>query len=113
MTLACDPEWLDTLLRTLGGSEDLRKQREASSSVSLACFGGVSSDLPHRALQVCNSTDRRRQIRLVTAFGEPLCSGGEPGGCGQGVALAGPVNTGAAGHEFGHRIATRLQRMRG
>jgi len=52
ITLACDPEWLDTLLRTLGGSEDLRKQREASSSVSLACFGGVSSDLPHRALQV-------------------------------------------------------------
>jgi aspartate kinase len=52
ITLACDPEWLDTLLRTLGGSQDLRKQREASSSVSLACFGGVSSDLPHRALQV-------------------------------------------------------------
>jgi len=52
ITLACDPEWIDTLLRTLGGSEDLRRQREASSSVSLACFGGVSSDLPHRALQV-------------------------------------------------------------
>jgi len=52
LTLASDSEWLDTLLRTLGGSEDLRKQRETSSSVSLACFGGVSSDLPHRALQI-------------------------------------------------------------
>jgi aspartate kinase len=52
ITLACDPEWLDTLLRTLGRSTDMRRQRETSSSVSLACFGGVSSDLPHRALQV-------------------------------------------------------------
>jgi len=52
ITLACDPEWLDTLLRTLGRSKDLRRQRETSSAVSLACFGGVSSDLPHRALQV-------------------------------------------------------------
>jgi aspartate kinase len=52
ITLACDPEWLDTLLRTLERSKDLRKQRETSSSVSLACFGAVSSDLPHRALQV-------------------------------------------------------------
>ena len=52
MTVACDSEWLDALLRTLQGSTDLRRQREASSSVSLTCFGGVSSDLPFRALQV-------------------------------------------------------------
>jgi aspartate kinase len=52
MTVACDSEWLDALLRTLEGSNDLRRQREASSSVSLTCFGGVSSDLPFRALQV-------------------------------------------------------------
>ena len=60
MTIACDTEWLDALLRTLegakegaeGGSKGLRRLREASSSVSLTCFGGVSSDLPHRALQV-------------------------------------------------------------
>src|SRR5262249_7956356 len=52
MTLACDTEWLDALLRTLERSKDLRRQGEASSSVSLTCFGGVSSDLPHRALQV-------------------------------------------------------------
>jgi aspartate kinase len=52
MVLACDAEWLDALLRTLEGVEHLRRQREASSSVSLTCFGGVSSDLPHRALQV-------------------------------------------------------------
>jgi aspartate kinase len=29
----------------------LRRQRETSSSVSLTCYGGVSSDLPLRALQ--------------------------------------------------------------
>jgi aspartate kinase len=52
MTVACDTEWLDALLRTLEHSTDLRRQREASSSVSLTCFGGVSSDLPLRALQV-------------------------------------------------------------
>jgi aspartate kinase len=52
MTLACDTEWLDALARTLQKSKDLRRQREASSSVSLTCFGGVSSDLPLRALQV-------------------------------------------------------------
>lgn len=50
--LTCDPEWLDALLRTLEGAQDLRKQRETLSSVSLTCFGGVSSDLPFRAIQV-------------------------------------------------------------
>ncbi|WMT79496.1 aspartate kinase [Bradyrhizobium sp. Ash2021] len=52
MTVACDSEWLDALLRTLERSQGLRKQRETSSSVSLTCFGGVSSDLPLRALRV-------------------------------------------------------------
>ncbi|MEH2545240.1 aspartate kinase [Bradyrhizobium sp. AZCC 2262] len=52
MTVACDTEWLDALLRTLERSKGLRKQRKASSSVSLTCFGGVSSELPFRALQV-------------------------------------------------------------
>ena len=51
MTLACDGEWLDALLRTLKQAKDLRQQRETSSSVSLTCYGGVSSDLPLRALQ--------------------------------------------------------------
>jgi aspartate kinase len=52
MTVACDTEWLDALLRTLERSGDLRRPRQASSSVSLTCFGGVSSDLPLRALQL-------------------------------------------------------------
>ena len=52
MVLACDPEWLDALLRTLKQAKDLRRQRETSSSVSLTCYGGVSSDLPLRALQL-------------------------------------------------------------
>jgi len=41
-----------TLLRTLEGSKDLRQQRETLSSVSLTCFGGVSSDLPFKAIQI-------------------------------------------------------------
>jgi aspartate kinase len=52
MAVACDAEWLDALLRTLERSPDLHKQREASGTVSLTCFGGASSDLPLRALQV-------------------------------------------------------------
>jgi aspartate kinase len=52
MTVASDMEWLDALLRTLEASKEMRRQREASSSVSLTCFGGVSSELPFRALQV-------------------------------------------------------------
>ena len=47
-----DSESLDTLLRTLEGSNDLRKQRETLSSVSLTCFGGVSSALPFKAIQI-------------------------------------------------------------
>lgn len=47
-----DSESLDTLLRTLEGATDLRRQRETLSSVSLTCFGGVSSALPFRAIQI-------------------------------------------------------------
>jgi aspartate kinase len=50
--LTCDSETLDTLLRTLERSKDLRKQRETLSSVSLTCFGGVSSGLPFKAVQM-------------------------------------------------------------
>jgi aspartate kinase len=50
--VTCDSESLDTLLRTLERTKDLRKQRETLSSVSLTCFGGVSSDLPFRAIQI-------------------------------------------------------------
>lgn len=52
ITMTCNSETLDTLLRTLERSQDLRKQRETLSSVSLACFGGISSELPLRVLQV-------------------------------------------------------------
>src|SRR3954451_193108 len=53
--MTSDPESLDTLLRTLQGSAGLRKPREASCSVTLTCFGGVSSDLPFTAMQVLRS----------------------------------------------------------
>jgi aspartate kinase len=52
MMMTSDSEWLDTLLRTLAGSKVLRKHRDTSSSVSLTCFGGVSSDLPFRAIRI-------------------------------------------------------------
>jgi len=51
-----DSETLDTLMRTLQSRKDLRKQREILSSVSLTCFGGVSSDLPFRTIEFCTST---------------------------------------------------------
>jgi len=44
-----DGESLDTLLRTLGSG--LKKIKDTLSGVSLTCYGGVASDLPHRALQ--------------------------------------------------------------
>jgi aspartate kinase len=50
--MTSDSEALDTLLRSLEGSRDLRRQRETLSSVSLTCFGGVSSDLPFKAIQI-------------------------------------------------------------
>ena len=49
--MTSDTESLDALLRTLEGS-DLRQQRETLSSVSLTCFGGASSDLPFKAIQI-------------------------------------------------------------
>jgi aspartate kinase len=50
--MTCDSESLETLLRTLESNQDLNKQGEALSSVSLTCFGGVSSDLPFKAIQI-------------------------------------------------------------
>jgi aspartate kinase len=50
--ITSDSEALETLLRTLENTKDLRKQRETLSSVSLTCFGGVSSDLPFKAIQI-------------------------------------------------------------
>jgi aspartate kinase len=46
-----DAETLDALLRTLGQSEDVSKHEAALASVSLTCFGRVSSDLPFRAVE--------------------------------------------------------------
>jgi aspartate kinase len=50
--MTCDPESLDTLFATLKGSKELRKHRDTLSSVSLTCFGGVSTDLPFKAIQI-------------------------------------------------------------
>ena len=49
--MTCDSETLDALLRTLEGSKDLRKQRETLSSVSVTCLGGISPNLPYKAVQ--------------------------------------------------------------
>jgi aspartate kinase len=52
MMLTSDGESLDSLMRTLEKGAGLRKLRETLSSVTLTCFGGVSSDLCYRAMQV-------------------------------------------------------------
>ena len=91
--MTSDPESLDTLLRTLEKTEDMRKQRETLSSVSLTCFGGVASDLPFKAMQILQRHGhRRRQIRAVAAFGKFLCRRREPRGRGQGSAFADPAS---------------------
>jgi len=53
--LTSDGESLDTLVRTVEKAKGMKRQREALSSVSLTCFGGVSSDLPHKALQILST----------------------------------------------------------
>lgn len=53
--LTADSEALDTLIRTLDKSKGMRRMRDAMASVSVTCFGGVSSDLPHRALQILST----------------------------------------------------------
>jgi len=78
--MSSDSESLDTLLRTLERSKDLRKQRETLSSVSLTCFGGVSSALPFKAIQI------------LPAFRKFVCSCGEPRGRSQGFAFADLTN---------------------
>lgn len=50
MMLTSDGESLDALMRTL--SKDLRQQRAMLSSVTVTCYGGVATDLPHRAMQL-------------------------------------------------------------
>ena len=100
--MTCDSESLDALLRTLERSKDLRKQRETLSSVSLTCFGGVSSDLPFKAIQnSATSRDYRRQICFVAAFGKSICSGREPRGRSKRFAFADLVD----------RLATRNTKL--
>ena len=47
-----DGESLDTLLRTVGKSTNMRQHRPQLSSVTVTCYGGVASDLPLRVLQI-------------------------------------------------------------
>jgi aspartate kinase len=49
--LSADAEALDAFLHTLNGPE-LRTSAEAVASVSLTCSGGVSSDLPIKAMKI-------------------------------------------------------------
>jgi aspartate kinase len=51
--LTADAEYLDALSRTLG--KGLRKLRETMSSVTVTCYGAVSTDLPARAMQLLKS----------------------------------------------------------
>jgi aspartate kinase len=53
--LTSDGESLDTLVRSAEKTAGMKRLRAPLSTVSLTCFGGVSSDLPHRALQVLSA----------------------------------------------------------
>ncbi len=50
--LTGDAEFLDAFLHSLGKGGGLSKHRPTLSSVTVTCYGGVTSDLPHRALQI-------------------------------------------------------------
>lgn len=51
LMMTSDTESLDTLMRTVEKAKDIRKQRPTLSSVTVTCAGGITSDLPLRALQ--------------------------------------------------------------
>ncbi|MBX3021055.1 MAG: aspartate kinase [Bdellovibrionales bacterium] len=64
--LTSDGESLDTLLRTVEKSKDMKKLRETVSSVSVTCFGGVASDLAHRALQILSAQKIRAEKYILS-----------------------------------------------
>lgn len=66
MMLTGDGESLDSLFRTLDKSPGLRKLRETMASVSLTCYGAVSSDLPLRALQTLGDAKIRAEKYLLS-----------------------------------------------
>jgi aspartate kinase len=56
MMFTADGESLDALLRTLGKTKIMRQHRATLSAVTVTCYGGVASDLPHRVLQILTGT---------------------------------------------------------
>ena len=76
----------------LEGSTDVRQQREASSSVSLTCFSGVSSDLPFRALQVLRQHGIVADNYVLSPHSVSLFASGEPRGGVEGAAYAGAAS---------------------
>ena len=92
--MTSNSESLDTLLRTLEKSKDLRQQREALSSVSLTCFGGVSSDLPFKAIRILQHHGIIADKYVLSPHSVNLIvPAGEPRGRGQGFAFADLVET--------------------
>src|ERR1700732_4246782 len=89
--MTCDAESLDTFLRTVERTKDLRKQRVTLSSVSLTCFGGVQT-YPLRQFRFCNITELSPTICFVTAFGKPICSCRASRGRSQGFAFPNPAS---------------------
>ena len=81
MTVACDSEWLDALLRTLERSKDMRKEREASSSVESHLFwqpiGGIAVQ---GVAGSRTSRDCPGPVCVVASFGQPVCPPGESRG---------------------------------
>ena len=111
--MASDSESLDTLLRTLEGSKDLRKQRETLSSVSLTCFGGVSSDLPFKAIQILQSHGIIADKYVPHRIGNSVYSYRKSRGRGQGVAFADLVGRFAqkyCGALSRHAVSAKLTR---
>lgn len=67
LMVTSDGESLDAILRTLEKSKGFKTIKETLSSVSVTCYGGVSSDLPHRALQILSARNITAEKYILSA----------------------------------------------
>lgn len=92
MTVACDSEWLDALLRTLERSKGFA---DAPRGLELSERNLLRRRFVGIAVQGIEgsrtSRDCLRSVRAVAAFDQSVCPHGEPRGRGQGITLPCPA----------------------
>ena len=66
LIFTADDEALNTLIRTVEKSEHLAHADRPLSSITLTCYGGVSSDLPHGVLKILGTAGIRPERYLLS-----------------------------------------------